>query len=164
MSRIELGLPGAPPIVVSGHKPITQVDPVQIQAFEHALKVEPASRVSLTEAESRHHSGASPPSALRKGPPLEEVAALADELQERCGSQGPLPLDTRHWLQAKLKSLTPNSKQQEGVLSQVWGVFEAKEENKQLTSLVKDELQTLILENGMIDNLMRNAYKLDLES
>ncbi len=100
-------------------------------------------------------------------------AQLEDKLiapvQERLWSQfGGLtlpvnpPLDMPE-LRKIVREFAPTGRQQETVLLKILGKIETIPGNEYLSDLIRQELKTLIPRNGMVDNLIRNSHKLDLE-
>lgn len=67
-------------------------------------------------------------------------------------------------LKAQLKELAPFGKQQETVLFNVLGEIDGVAGSEYLAGLIRRELQVQIPLNAMLDNLMRNTHKPDLES
>ncbi|WP_036771283.1 YopR family T3SS polymerization control protein [Photorhabdus australis] len=66
-------------------------------------------------------------------------------------------------LRAIVREFAPTGRQQETVLLKVLGKIEPISGNEYLSDLIRRELKTLIPRNGMVDNLLRNSHKLDLE-
>lgn len=67
-------------------------------------------------------------------------------------------------LKAQLKELAPFGKQQEALLFNVLAEIKNVAGSDYLAGLVRRELQVQIPLNAMLDNLMRNTHKPDLES
>ncbi|NHB87029.1 YopR family T3SS polymerization control protein [Photorhabdus tasmaniensis] len=64
---------------------------------------------------------------------------------------------------AIVREFAPTGRQQETVLLKVLSEIKSLDGNEYLSDLIRRELQTLIPRNGMVDNLIRNSHKLDLE-
>lgn len=111
----------------------------QVLAFEQALGGEP------------------PAAGLENG-------ALSERLLQRFAQplQG-LEAD-RLELKAMLRAELPLGRQQQTFLLQLLGAVEHAPGGEYLAQLARRELQVLIPLNGMLDNLVRNSHKLDLES
>ncbi|MBS9422193.1 YopR family T3SS polymerization control protein [Photorhabdus caribbeanensis] len=62
-----------------------------------------------------------------------------------------------------VREFAPTGRQQETVLLKILGKIEPMPGNEYLSDLIRQELKTLIPRNGMVDNLIRNSHKLDLE-
>ncbi|RAW95022.1 MULTISPECIES: YopR family T3SS polymerization control protein [unclassified Photorhabdus] len=62
-----------------------------------------------------------------------------------------------------VREFAPTGRQQETVLLKILGKIEPIPGNEYLNDLIRQELKTLIPRNGMVDNLMRNSHKPDLE-
>ncbi|NHB90819.1 YopR family T3SS polymerization control protein [Photorhabdus cinerea] len=96
-------------------------------------------------------------------------AKLTTPVQERLWSQfGGLALPVNPSLdipelRAIVREFAPTGRQQETVLLKVLGKIEPLAGNEYLSDLIQRELKTLIPRNGMMDNLLRNSHKLDLE-
>lgn len=116
----------------------------QVLAFEQAL-------------------GGEPPAAGRRLAGLEN-GALGERLLQRFAQplQG-LEAD-RLELKAMLRAELPLGRQQQTFLLQLLGAVEHAPGGEYLAQLARRELQVLIPLNGMLDNLVRNSHKLDLES
>ncbi|HCR1368096.1 TPA: YopR family T3SS polymerization control protein PscH [Pseudomonas aeruginosa] len=116
----------------------------QVLAFEQAL-------------------GGEPPAAGRRLAGLEN-SALGERLLQRFAQplQG-LEAD-RLELKAMLRAELPLGRQQQTFLLQLLGAVEHAPGGEYLAQLARRELQVLIPLNGMLDNLVRNSHKLDLES
>ncbi|WP_254058363.1 YopR family T3SS polymerization control protein, partial [Pseudomonas aeruginosa] len=67
-------------------------------------------------------------------------------------------------LKAMLRAELPLGRQQQTFLLQLLGAVEHAPGGEYLAQLARRELQVLIPLNGMLDNLVRNSHKLDLES
>lgn len=67
-------------------------------------------------------------------------------------------------LKAQLKDCAPFGKQQETLLLNVLEEIKGVAGSEYLGGLIRRELQVQIPRNAMIDNLMRNTHKPDLES
>ena len=67
-------------------------------------------------------------------------------------------------LKAQLKECAPFGKQQETLLLNVLEEIKGVAGSEYLGGLIRRELQVQIPLNAMIDNLMRNTHKPDLES
>ncbi|MBF3095272.1 YopR family T3SS polymerization control protein PscH, partial [Pseudomonas aeruginosa] len=93
-----------------------------------------------------------------------ESGALGERLLQRFAQplQG-LEAD-RLELKAMLRAELPLGRQQQTFLLQLLGAVEHAPGGEYLAQLVRRELQVLIPLNGMLDNLVRNSHKLDLES
>ncbi|EYU17335.1 YopR family T3SS polymerization control protein [Photorhabdus aegyptia] len=72
------------------------------------------------------------------------------------------PLDMPE-LKKIVREFAPTGRQQETVLLKILGKIEPMPGNEYLSDLIRQELKTLIPRNGMVDNLIRNSHKLDLE-
>ncbi|OWO82270.1 YopR family type III secretion effector [Photorhabdus luminescens] len=72
------------------------------------------------------------------------------------------PLDMPE-LRKTVREFAPTGRQQETVLLKILGQIQAIPGNEYLSDLIQRELKTLIPRNGMVDNLMRNSHKPDLE-
>ncbi|MCO3688197.1 YopR family type III secretion effector [Pseudomonas aeruginosa] len=94
----------------------------------------------------------------------EPPAALGERLLQRFAQplQG-LEAD-RLELKAMLRAELPLGRQQQTFLLQLLGAVEHAPGGEYLAQLARRELQVLIPLNGMLDNLVRNSHKLDLES
>ena len=92
--------------------------------------------------------GGEPPAAGRRLAGLEN-GALSERLLE---------------LKAMLRAELPLGRQQQTFLLQLLGAVEHAPGGEYLAQLARRELQVLIPLNGMLDNLVRNSHKLDLES
>ncbi|EQC01036.1 YopR family T3SS polymerization control protein [Photorhabdus temperata] len=94
---------------------------------------------------------------------------LIAPVQEHLWSQfGGLTLPVKPQLdlpefRAVVREFAPTGRQQETVLLKVLGEIKSLDGNEYLSDLIRRELQTLIPRNGMVDNLIRNSHKLDLE-
>ncbi|MGI0995360.1 YopR family T3SS polymerization control protein, partial [Pseudomonas aeruginosa] len=106
---------------------------------------------------------AAPPAAGRRLAGLEN-GALGERLLQRFAQplQG-LEAD-RLELKAMLRAELPLGRQQQTFLLQLLGAVEHAPGGEYLAQLARRELQVLIPLNGMLDNLVRNSHKLDLES
>ncbi|HGK4974671.1 TPA: YopR family T3SS polymerization control protein PscH, partial [Pseudomonas aeruginosa] len=93
-----------------------------------------------------------------------ENGALGERLLQRFAQplQG-LEAD-RLELKAMLRAELPLGRQQQTFLLQLLGAVEHAPGSEYLAQLARRELQVLIPLNGMLDNLVRNSHKLDLES
>ncbi len=95
-------------------------------------------------------------------------AALDRRLAGLGGSSDPALADLleadRLELKAMLRAELPLGRQQQTFLLQLLGAVEHAPGGEYLAQLVRRELQVLIPLNGMLDNLVRNSHKLDLES
>ncbi|WP_031770642.1 YopR family T3SS polymerization control protein PscH, partial [Pseudomonas aeruginosa] len=93
-----------------------------------------------------------------------ENGALSERLLQRFAQplQG-LEAD-RLELKAMLRAELPLGRQQQTFLLQLLGAVEHAPGGEYLAQLARRELQVLIPLNGMLDNLVRNSHKLDLES
>ncbi|EQL41114.1 type III export protein PscH [Pseudomonas aeruginosa VRFPA03] len=93
-----------------------------------------------------------------------ENGALGERLLQRFAQplQG-LEAD-RLELKAMLHAELPLGRQQQTFLLQLLGAVEHAPGGEYLAQLARRELQVLIPLNGMLDNLVRNSHKLDLES
>ncbi|EVT86353.1 type III secretion protein [Pseudomonas aeruginosa VRFPA09] len=93
-----------------------------------------------------------------------ENGALGERLLQRFAQplQG-LEAD-RLELKAMLRAELPLGRQQQTFLLQLLGAVEHAPGGEYLAQLARRELQVLIPLNGMLDNLVRNSHKLDLES
>ncbi|MBF3012065.1 YopR family T3SS polymerization control protein PscH, partial [Pseudomonas aeruginosa] len=107
--------------------------------------------------------GGEPPAAGRRLAGLEN-GALSERLLQRFAQplQG-LEAD-RLELKAMLRAELPLGRQQQTFLLQLLGAVEHAPGGEYLAQLARRELQVLIPLNGMLDNLVRNSHKLDLES
>ncbi|MBH8778417.1 YopR family T3SS polymerization control protein PscH, partial [Pseudomonas aeruginosa] len=107
--------------------------------------------------------GGAPPAAGRRLAWLEN-GALGERLLQRFAQplQG-LEAD-RLELKAMLRAELPLGRQQQTFLLQLLGAVEHAPGGEYLAQLARRELQVLIPLNGMLDNLVRNSHKLDLES
>ncbi|MGI0878622.1 YopR family T3SS polymerization control protein [Pseudomonas aeruginosa] len=107
--------------------------------------------------------GGPPPAAGRRLAGLEN-GALGERLLQRFAQplQG-LEAD-RLELKAMLRAELPLGRQQQTFLLQLLGAVEHAPGGEYLAQLARRELQVLIPLNGMLDNLVRNSHKLDLES
>ncbi|MGI0782770.1 YopR family T3SS polymerization control protein [Pseudomonas aeruginosa] len=107
--------------------------------------------------------GGAPPAAGRRLAGLEN-GALGERLLQRFAQplQG-LEAD-RLELKAMLRAELPLGRQQQTFLLQLLGAVEHAPGGEYLAQLARRELQVLIPLNGMLDNLVRNSHKLDLES
>ena len=107
--------------------------------------------------------GGHPPAAGRRLAGLEN-GALSERLLQRFAQplQG-LEAD-RLELKAMLRAELPLGRQQQTFLLQLLGAVEHAPGGEYLAQLARRELQVLIPLNGMLDNLVRNSHKLDLES
>ncbi|WP_132530762.1 YopR family T3SS polymerization control protein [Pseudomonas aeruginosa] len=107
--------------------------------------------------------GGEPPAAGRRLAGLEN-GALGERLLQRFAQplQG-LEAD-RLELKAMLRAELPLGRQQQTFLLQLLGAVEHAPGGEYLAQLARRELQVLIPLNGMLDNLVRNSHKLDLES
>ncbi|WP_434524023.1 YopR family T3SS polymerization control protein [Photorhabdus asymbiotica] len=187
MNRIEgptdhtVSQPTAQPSVSSGHQ----------HSFEQALEILPDQQM-LKERQQRWLQGEplenvlgdlapttqhktlwqwyqtlSPESQPSQRAQLE--ARLTTPVQEHLWSQfGGLALPVKPSLdipelRAIVREFAPIGRQQETVLLKVLGNIKPLAGNEYLSDLIRRELQTLIPRNGMVDNLLRNSHKLDLE-
>ncbi|NHB95804.1 YopR family T3SS polymerization control protein [Photorhabdus stackebrandtii] len=96
-------------------------------------------------------------------------ATLVAPVQEHLWSQfGGLTLPVKPQLdlpelRAIVREFAPTGRQQETVFLKVLGEIKSLDGNEYLSDLIRRELKTLIPRNGMVDNLIRNSHKLDLE-
>lgn len=92
------------------------------------------------------------------------MGGFSERLLAQFGESQAGPELDRLALKAQLKELGPFGKQQETLLFNVLAEIKGVEGSDYLAGLVRRELQVRIPMNALLDNLMRNTHKPDLES
>lgn len=193
MSRIEPGQQGMSTLAPVTNRVAGTADPLQVQSIEKVLR-EPSRSANPAVQDQRLQAwlnGGDLNSALvgldskvqreqvwrwyrqdtssqAPGRQSELKAWLMDGVSDRLllthGSPHAGLEKDRLSLKSTVKELAALGKQQEALLFNVLGEIKGREGSDYLARLINRELRTLIPVNAMLDNLMRNTHKPDLES